>query len=42
MCNKVVFPALSRPKNKSFPDFFQSPKYPRTPVNQSTKNIFLN
>ena len=25
MCNKVVFPALSRPRNTSLPDFFHRP-----------------
>lgn len=25
ICNRVVFPALSKPRNRSFPDFFHNP-----------------
>ena len=39
MCNNVVFPALSSPKNTNLPDFLYSPRYCNTPENHSQRNI---
>ena len=41
MWRRVVFPALSRPRKTSLPLFFHSPRYWRTPKNQSHRNISL-
>merc|ERR1711879_519140 len=38
ICNKVVLPALSSPKNISFPDLFIKPRYCKLLVSQFHRN----
>lgn len=37
MCNSVVFPALSRPKKRSLPDFFHKPNHNMHSVSRFTR-----
>ena len=39
MCRSVVLPALSSPRNSSFPDFCHSPSWLRSEVNISHRNM---